>query len=239
MLHKNLYVFCSPAVEGTGGGAAPSFPILPLPVEGKEVTYHFKKEKIRDADNKVIGEGKKHPSVKKVVPVPTAEGILKIVEAGGKDLEFLQELMRDAIQDFGRIQINALRDKGTDVEIKPEMIDDSQLAWSVIANAPRGEKRGLGISDEDWNDFAADYRAIMPGALNKDKDRIEKHVQLYLKKFSACRNDKKALQVLKNSLDVWAANTSQMEENQTVYEYLNERLDTLLKEDEKVLADNL
>lgn len=214
--------------------------LAPIPVEPKETAFHFKKEKIRSADNKVIGEGKKLPSIKVNLPVPNAEGILKIVEAGGKELELLLSAVTDTVAGRVRDIINEVREKlPPDAEIKPEMIDVSQAHWSIIASIPKAQRAGLGISDEDWEDFATDYRTIMVQATGKDPDRIEKHIQLFKRKYQPCRNDKKALSVLKEMLAVWAANTGGMEDNQTVYEYLNTRVDSLLQEEEKVLAEAL
>jgi hypothetical protein len=214
--------------------------VVNIPTEAKETSFHFKKEKIRDPKGSVIGEGKKLPSLKLNVPVPTAEGVLEIVKAGGKELELLLSACADTVYGRLRTVINEVREKlPADAEIKPEMIDLSQASWSVIASIPKAQRAGLGISDEDWNDFAADYRAIMAAATGKDADRIEKHIQLFQKKFAPCRNDKKALGVLKEMLAVWAANTGSMEDNQTVYEYLSNRVDSLLAEEEKILSEAL
>lgn len=207
--------------------------------ENKDFALHFKKEKIRDADGKVIGEGKKLPSVKIPAPVPTQEGILDIVQAGGKELELLLDAVAEVVGTQLRELVNALREKDPNAEIKPEMVDTSKLLWSIIANTPKATRRGLGITEEDWDDFAADYRAIMPKVTGKDNDRIEKHIQIFKRKLQPVRNDKKALGVLAEMLQLWAANTSAMEDNQTVYEYLKERADTLMKEEEKVLAEAL
>lgn len=223
------------AAETSGGGATP----IHIPVDMKEVSFHFKKEKIKDTAGKVIGEGKKLPSIKASLPVPSAEGILTIVQAGGKELELLQDAMSDIIFSQARGQINELREKGTDVEIKPDALDTSKLSWSFIANLPKSERRGLGISDEDWDAFFADYRAIMPKATGKDEDRIEKHVAIYKRKFATVRNDKKALGVLNEMLALWAANTGAMEDHETVYDYLKKRVEVLLQEEEKVLAEAL
>lgn len=222
---------------GTAPAEAPK--VVEVKTDAKETGVHFKKEKIRDADGNVIGEGKKLPSIKVGLPVPNAEGILQILEAGGKELELLLDATFDVVYGQLRNLVNEIRVKNPDQEIKPEQIDLTKLAWSVIANIPKAERRGLGISEEDWESFSADYRAIMPKVTGKDKDRIEKHVQLFKKKFGPCRNDKKALQVLKDMLNMWAAHTSSMEENEDVYEYLSKRVDTLLAEDEKVLAEAL
>jgi hypothetical protein len=214
--------------------------ILAVPTEAKEVPYHFKKEKIRNQAGEVIGEGKKLPSIKVAVPRPTAEGLVEIIKAGGKELELLLDAATDVVVDRVRNLINEIRAKLPEgAELKPEMIDLNQAHWSIIANIPKAVRKGLGISDEDWEDFAADYRSIMPTATGRDADRIEKHIQLFKKKYAPCRNDKKALAVLREMLDVWAANTGAMEENQTVYEYLKDRADSLLQEEEKILAEAL
>jgi len=214
--------------------------VLPIPTEAKEVAFHFKKEKIRNQANEVIGEGKKLPSIKVAVERPSAEGVLEIVKAGGKELDLLLDAAADIVIDRVRALINEVRAKLPDgQEIKPEMIDLSQASWSIIANIPKAVRKGLGISDEDWEDFAADYRAIMPGVTQKDADRIEKHIKLFKSKYAQCRNDKKALAVLAEMLDVWAANTGSMDDNQTVYEYLKGRAASLMQEEEKVLAEAL
>jgi hypothetical protein len=226
----------------SGGAAAVQTPAIPIQTEFKEVDYHFKKEKIKNEKNEVIGEGKKHPSIKKKIPVPTMEGVLAIVQNGGKQWELLQDVMTDAIFNQGRRQLNALRDnepQGSERQFTDADIPDAQLTWDVIANLPKSERRGPQIADEDFDVFFNDYRAIMPKATGKDLDRIEKHIGIYKKKFSSVRTDKKALGVLNDALAVYAANTGSMEDNQEVYEYLKKRVESLMQEEDKILADAL
>lgn len=223
-----------------GGGPSEQSKAPPvIPTENKEASYHFKKEKIKDEKGQKIGEGKKHPTIKAVIPVPNAEGLLNIVAAGGKELELLQDLVTEAVTERGRQLINAWREANPDKEVPQSVIDASQLSWSVIANLPKAERRGLGISDEDWEEFFTEYRNVMPLATGKDLDRIERHVAIYKKKFSTVRNDKKALGVLRDNLNLFASSTPSMEDVENVYEYLSKRVDTLLAEDEKVLAEAL
>lgn len=217
----------------------PVAPIIPVKSDTKEVLFHFKKEKIKDAEGKVIGEGKKLPSLKLSIPVPSAEGILDIVAAGGKGLELLQEALQDVVFVQSRNLINEIRVKSPEAEIKPEQISIDQLAWNFIATLAPAARRGLGISDEDWEEFFTDYRNIMPTVTGKDKERVEKHVALFKSKYQRCRNDKKALKVLQEMLELWASHTTAMEDNTAVYEYLKERVETLLKEEEKILAEAL
>lgn len=210
----------------------------------KDFNYHFKKEKIKDSEGNVVGEGKKLPSVKLSASVPNAEGIIEIVSAGEKPLALLISILEDAIQAQGRNLLNEIRarnaqNKEPDKEIKAEEVDVSKMLFSFIATIPAAERRGLGISDEDWEDFGKDYREVMVKVTGKEPDRIEKHIKIFQKKFAPCRNDKKALGILKDMLTLWAASTQGMEDNKDVYEYLDKRVDTLLAEEEKVLAEAL
>lgn len=243
MLLKNsallTAVLAHASVESVAGGAAPANPVLKT--ENKEVSYHFKKEKVKDEKGQVIGEGKKLPSLKQALPVPSAEAILDIVAAGGKGLELLQDVILDTVFERGRQIINDWREKKENEgkEVPADLLKPSDLDWFAIANLPKSERRGLGISDEDFEAFYADYLEVMPKATGKDADRIGKHISIYKKKFAGVRNDKKALQVLKDALALYATATPNLEEQQSVYEYLSKRVDTLLQEDEKVLAEAL
>lgn len=232
-----LFAATSEAV--TSGAAAAPVALIVVPSEDSKVSYHFKKEKIKNEKGEKIGEGKKLPSVEGNIPVPNAEGVLKIVEAGGKAWELLQEVMKDAVFTQGRAMIDAWREANPDKEVPAGVLDSSKLAWDFIANLPKSERRGLGISDEEWEDFFSDYREVMPKATGKDADRIEKHVAIYKKKFSSVRNDKKALAVLNDMLALYATSTSNMEEVEKVYDYLKKRVEALLQEEEKVLAEAL
>jgi len=212
--------------------------------EDKKLNYHFKKEKIKDSEGNVIGEGKKLPSIEVTVPVPNAEGLVEIVTEGKAALQLVLDLVEEAVFTQGRNLLNEIRaknaaNKEADKEIGAGEVDISKMLFDFIATMPKAERRGLGISDEDWTSFSDDYRAIMPKATGKDVDRIEKHIKIFTKKFAPCRNDKKALGILKDMLTLWAATTAAMEDNKDVYEYLGKRVDTLLAEDEKVLAEAL
>lgn len=241
--------FLSMAVP-EGVAAVPAEPTAPPPdlkTENKEASFHFKKEKIKDDKGVVIGEGKKLPSTKQQLPVPTDEAILDIISAGAADgagkkgLEFLKEVMFDALFERGKQIINAWREKPENEgkEVPADLLKAEDLNWYAIAMLPKAERRGLGISDEDWEEFFKDYREVMPVAAGKDKDRIEKHVQIYKKKFATVRNDKKALGVLNEMLALYAASTAAFEDNQGVYDYLKKRVETLMQEEEKVLAEAL
>lgn len=207
--------------------------------ESKKFDFHFKKEKIKNAAGEVIGEGKKHPSFSAELPVPSAEGIVAILTNGGKGLELLQEVVGAAIFEQAKQLIKELRAANPEGEVKPEQIDVAKLAWDFIANIPKAERKGLGISDDDFDSFFEDYRAIMPKVTGKDADRIEKHVAIFKKRLSSVKNDKKAIGILRDMLLLWAGNTATMDENQEVYDYLLKRADTLLAEEEKVMADAL
>lgn len=234
---------CQNAVgaEGSQNGGAPAAArFVDIPFDVKETSFHFKKEKMKDDKGEVIGEGKKLPTLKLQLPVrPSADAVLKIIEVGGKELDLLLDTMQETVEARAREIINAWREKNEGKEVPADVLADAKsFAWSTIANLPKSE-RGLGIEEAEWDAFFADYRAVMPGATGKDKDRIEKHVAIYKRKFQSIRNDKKALSVLDDMLALYATATPNMEDNQKVYDYLKERVTTLKQEEEKVLAEAL
>ncbi len=212
---------------------------MPIKTEAKKFDFHFKKEKIKNAAGEVIGEGKKHPSFAEELPVPSPEGLLDIISAGGKGLELLIECVSNEVFGQAKELVKQLRAASPELEVKAGMVDQAKLEWEFMANIPKAERKGLGISDEDFDSFFDDYRSIMPKVTGKDLDRIEKHVAIFKKRLSSVKNDKKALGILKDMLLLWAGNTGSMEENQEVYDYLLKRAETLLAEEEKVLAEAL
>lgn len=223
-----------------GGGVPAPIRFVDIPFDVKETSFHFKKEKMKDDKGAVIGEGKKLPTLKLQLPVrPSADAVLKIIEVGGKELDLLLDTMQETVESRAREIINAWREKNEGKEVPADVLADAKsFAWSTIANLPKSE-RGLGIEEAEWDAFFEDYRAVMPGATGKDKDRIEKHIQIYKRKFQSIRNDKKALGVLDDMLALYATATPNMEDNQKVYDYLKERVVTLKQEEEKVLAEAL
>src|SRR5438874_2036131 len=112
-------------------------------VDVLETNFHFRKVK----DEKT-GLETKRPTVVIPVPAPSVEGLIAIIEKGGKGLDLLLEAVRDKVVEQAREQVNDKED------ITADTFDYKKLDWEAIANLPKAERRGGGISKELWDDFA-------------------------------------------------------------------------------------
>ncbi len=190
--------------------------------------FHFRKVK----DEK-SGVETKRPSVEIPIPVPSMEGIVAILQAGGKQLELLREAIAGVINDQAREYIN-------DTEtVTADNFPYNTLTWEFIANLPKAERRGGGISKELWEDFGKDYLAVMPSVLNKPVASVELAVKVFLNKFSAVKTDKKVLALLKSYLAMYINATPNGEQFQECFEFLDKKAATLLEADSSNLLDAL
>lgn len=223
----------APQEAGNGAPAA-----TPVPPGHKEFTFYFRTEKVRNEKGEVIGEGRKHPDVKAVLPVPTQEDIINFIANGGKEAEFLMEVVNDAIAKAARSQINDWRENNADGTVTPDILDLSKLTFTAIANMPKSERGAPDIPEEVWNTFFEDYKTVIM-ATGKEASRVAKHVVLFKSHFRTCKYDKPALSVLKDGLNLWAAKTENMEDNQECYQFLMGRLEKYLMAEEKNLVGAL
>lgn len=209
-----------------------------IPEGHKEFVFHFRKEKIRDSEGQVIGEGKKHPEVKAVLPVPSTEDVINFIATGGKEAEMLMEVIYDAIKLAARGQINDYRESNPDATITPDVLDLSKLTFSAIAAMDKQSRGGVEIPEEVWASFYEDYKTVLVG-LGKEVQRVDKHIVLFKSQFRTCKYDKAALGVLKDNLQLYAAKTENMEDNADCYEFLIAKLEKYLNAEEKNLVGAL
>lgn len=189
----------------------------------EDVKFHFKKDKL----------GNKRPSVELKIPVPTIDGIIAIIEAGGKQADLLLSVAADVIIAQARSQVN------DDENITQDKLKYEELSWDFIANIPQAERKGGGISKETWETFAEDYINVMPGVTGKSAEQIGNAAKLLSGKFQACKTNKAVLSFLKTQLDLWFSHSSNAEDLAECYEFLNNKVDTLLQADEAALLANL
>lgn len=188
------------------------------------VSFHFKTSK---------DLGVKRATVDLSIPVPSVQGIVAILEAGGKELELLLETAAEVIISQAREQVNA-KDPFTQSDL-----DVSKLSWHVIANLPKAERRGGGIAAEVWEAFQKDYIDLMPGLTGKTPEQVTNAAKLFVAKFNPCKSNKKVLAVLRQQLSLWFENTKAQEEFSSVFEFLDGKADTLLKADDAAMLANL
>lgn len=239
----------APAAEGTQAGA-PAAEAAPAPtspfVNMEKTAFHFKTEKIRDNDGKVVGNGKKIPSATLFLPVPTNDRLIEIL-GGGEEFAKERALIHDAIFDViygqARNQINEFREKdeNKDKEITTAVLNYEKLDWTAIANMPVRERASSVPSDEDIQAFLDTYAQVMPKALDKDEKKIAVHVDLFKAGFKKQRSQKELLEVFVNALDVFAATVGEetLAEHMAVWDYFRNKLDRFLKTEEKITLDDI
>ena len=193
-------------------------------VDKKEFKFHFKKN---------VELGIKRPSVELNLPVPSVEGLIAIIQAGGKGLELLQEAATSIVYEQARSIVNEKED------INQDNFPLDQVTWDFIASIPPKERRGGGIPKETWEEFATDYIAVMPAVTGKTAEQVGNAAKILLNKFSAVKTQKPVLKLLKEQLALYITSTSNAETFADCVEFLNNKADTLLAQDESSLVANL
>jgi len=197
-------------------------------VDIKETKFFFRKVK-----DEATGLESKRPTVELSIPVPSVEGIIAIIEAGGKGLDLLLEACAEVVITQAREIVNA------DEKISQESLDLSKLSWEHIANLPKAERRGGGISKDVWEEFAKDYVAVMPQATGKSVEQVTNASKILLTKFSQVKTNKPVLDMLKGQLAIYLNASQQAETYAECVQFLTEKADTLLKMDDAALLANL
>lgn len=200
-------------------------------VDIKETNFHFRKvqNEVKDPETgKVTGKIEtKRPTVALPVPVPSLEGIIEILGAGeGKGVDLLLEAVAAVILEQAREYIND--NEGVNEANFPY----EKLSWDYIANLPKAERRGGGISKEVWEDFANDYVAVMPAITGKKEESVKLAAKVFVTKFAGNTTNKPVLRLLRDQLALYANNTTQGEQFAPCIEFLNDKLEKLLNTDE-------
>lgn len=205
---------------------------IPVPAGHFGANFHFRTEKIRNEKQEVIGEGKKNPDVSVHLPEPSDEDLINYIATGGKEKDFLKNVVREAIKAAARVQINTFREENPEAIVTPSVLDLSKLTFAHVAtlDAPAPE-----IAEEVWTSFYDDYKAVLV-ALGTAPERIQKHIVLFKSQFRTCRYDKPALGVLNDRLNLWAAKTENMDDNAECFKVLHDKLEKYMKAEEKNLV---
>ena len=197
-------------------------------VDRVPVKFNFRKVK-----DEATGIETKRPTLELELPLITVEGIVKEFEKGGKSLDYIVEVMRDAIIGRARELIN------DNESITQETFPFAELAWEKIANLPKAERRGGGIPKEMWEEFAKDYVAVMPGATGKTADQIANAAKILLNKFQSCKTNKPVLKLLKDQIGIYANTSGNAETFSDCIQFLVEKADTFLNMSDADLLANL
>jgi len=197
-------------------------------VDVKDVAFNFKKSK-----DKVTGIETIRESVQLAIPYPSVEGICAIMEAGGKGYELLQEAVETVINTAARELLYE------DTSLNAATFPVDKVSWEAIANQPKAQRRGGGISKEVWEGFAQDYVEVMPEVTGKTIEQIANAAKILANKLSQVRTNEPVLQLLVAQLAVYAEHSPNAEEYQECIEFLLNKADTFLNVSEEELLANL
>jgi len=192
-------------------------------VDVKEFKFHYKKDEL----------GNKRETTELKLPIPSVEGVVAILEAGGKGLDLLLVTIGDAVAAQARAILNE------NPTMAAAQFPTEQCLWDFIANMPEAEKRGRGIPKEIWEEFAADYLSIMPGLTGKTEEQVSLAAKLFLNKFQSVKSNKPVLKKLKEQLAVYTNGSPNAENFVDCVKFLDEKASTLLVADEAAMLANL
>lgn len=194
----------------------------------KAVKYFFKK--VVDKETK---EEFKRPTVELELAVPSVEGLVKIITEGGKGLELLLDAASEVIISAARSIVNDKED------ISQENFPFDRITWEYIANLPKAERRGGGISKETWEAFSDDYVAVMPSVTGKTAEQVSNASKILMNKFNLVKTNKPVLRLLKEQLAIYTNSSPNAETYQECIEFLVNKAEALLSMDEAQLLANL
>jgi hypothetical protein len=196
-------------------------------VDIKPVQFNFKKTTDKDTGIETIRQAVQIP-----LPYPSVEGIVAILEAGGLQLDLLQEAIYKVVNDASR---DILYD---DVTISAATFPLDLVTWDAISKQPKAQRRGGGIAKETWEGFAQDYVNVMPSITGKTVEQIANAAKILLGKLAQVKTNEPVLKLLVGQLAIYAESSENVVEYQECVEFLLTKADTFLNvTDEQLLAN--
>ena len=196
-------------------------------VDIKPVQFNFKKTKDKETGIETIRQAVQIP-----IPYPSVEGIVAILEAGGLQLELLQEAIEKVVNDAAR---DFLYD---DVTLSAASFPLDKVTWDAISKQPKAQRRGGGIAKETWEGFVTDYVNVMPSVTGKTVEQIANAAKILLGKLAQVKTNEPVLKLLVGQLAIYADSSENVTEYQECVEFLLTKADTFLNiTDEQLLAN--
>lgn len=197
-------------------------------VEVKKTTFNFKKAKDKDTGVEIIRK-----PVDLAIPYPTINGLVAILEKGGKGLELVMEMMESTINSAARDLLNE------DTELNAATFPVEKLDWDYIANLPKATRKGGGIPKETWDAFGTDYQEVMVAATGKSPEQVANAVKLLSTKFQTIKTNEPVLNFMLGQLALYSERSANFEEYKECVEFLLAKADTFLNVSDEDLLQNL
>lgn len=225
----------------------------------KEIKFTFKSRKLKTDDGKEIGDAFKPEALIASIPVPSSQLIAEYLvapepvaptDAEGKVLPLVlttqqkvRQLILDSvyalIKDQGKDQLDTILEElkeGRNLTVAD--LDFDKLSLEFIASLEPGRRGAAAITDEEWNTFFEDYKIVMVQAAGLDQKKIDAHIDIF-KNPTKVKTRKDMLAVLIQRLDLYAANSTKLEETGTPYQRLSGKFEKWVKEEDKLDVDAL
>jgi len=186
-------------------------------VDVKPVKFNFKKQVDKESGIETIRQ-----AVELALPFPSVEGIIAILESGGKQLE----LLTDAIEGVITAQARDIISDDTGINASNFPLD--KITWEAIANMPKAQRRGGGIPKEVWEGFSQDYVEVMPTVTGKTVEQISNMAKILMNKLTQVRTNDDVLKLVIEQLAVYADNSPNVEEYKECVEFLLNKADLFL-----------
>lgn len=197
-------------------------------VNVKSTQFNFKKSKDKETGIETIRE-----PVVLAVPYPSVQGIVAILEAGGKGLELLQDAIETVVNSQARDLLYE------DTALTAGTFPVEKCAWEFIANIPKAQRRGGGIPKEIWEAFGQDYVEVMPEVTGKSIEQVTNAAKILVSKLASVKTNEPVLNLLVEQLAVYAEKSPNIEEFEECVAFLINKADTFLNIKEEELLANL
>lgn len=197
-------------------------------VDVKPFIFRFKKTKDKETGLESVRE-----AVELALPIPSVEGIVAIMQKGGKGYELLLDAIEGVILQAAREIIS------DDVNINAANFPVDQVSWEFIANLPKAQRRGGGIPKEVWEAFAQDYLEVMPGVTGKTPQQVANAAKILQNKLAQVKTNEPVLKLMAEQLAVYAENSPNVEDYQECVEFLLNKVDTFLNVSPEELLKSL
>lgn len=212
---------------------------LPEPiVKNFEYNIKFRKpRKDKDGNEPVDADGvpiPTRPPASFVLPVLTQPGMIAWLQKDQKHIDFVLDLLQDQVIAAANEQIY----EGKMVQ-RQEDLDLNLLTMDYIATLSKDERTGRGIPKDTWEEFVKDYVEVMVPVTSRTAEKVTNAAKTLAAKLSPVRSQKKVVAFLRDQLDMWAANTPNLDDFKAVYMYLTKKADDYLKMDEESTLANL
>jgi len=197
-------------------------------VTTKATQFNFKKSKDKDTGIETVRQ-----PVVLAMPYPSVQGIVAILEAGGKGLE----LLLDAMESVVNTQARDLLQEDTSINAATFPVD--KVSWDVISKIPKAQRRGGGIPKETWEAFGQDYVECMPAITGKKVEQVANAAKILVSKLSGVKTNEAVLNLMVEQLAIYAENSPNIEDFEECVEFLLQKADTFLNVSAEDLLANL